>query len=169
MVYAALGLSESERWLVEDLVQVKLSMDEGRLDKRAVCPPTSREMVDYAKVLCSQLDGFLDNPQGPSHEIDVVYDGFSGVIAIRLNRVERPTNAVTVVKADEAAADEFQKIRRTLRKKHSQWLYFDRSLLVFHGPWTVLFKPLPRFHWTRSQALADADEIIAAALACGED
>jgi methylase of polypeptide subunit release factors len=168
MVYAALELSGTERWLVEDHLQVKLHLDEGRLDERAVRQTTPEEMLAYAKVLQDQLDGFLDSTSA-THEVGVVYDASSGAVAIKFINNGRPANPETVEKADERAAGEFQKARRTLRKKHSQWLYFDRNLLVFQGHLTVLFKPLQRFHWTRSQALADADEIIAATLTCRED
>jgi hypothetical protein len=46
-----------------------------------------------------------------------------------------------------------------------QWLYFDRNLFVYDEELTSIFKPQQRLWWTRSQALNDADEIIAAALA----
>src|SRR5947209_19859001 len=126
-------------------------------------------MQQYAKVLRDQLDGFLDEGKEASHQVGVVYDRHSGAVSIKLNQDGRSRITVTVEKADKAAASEFEKSRRALRKKHSQWLYFDRNLLVFHGSLTVLFKPLQRFHWTRSQALADADEIIAETLSSRED
>ena len=45
-----------------------------------------------------------------------------------------------------------------------QWLYFERNLRVYEGRKTYLFKPMQRFHWTESQALTDASEIIAETL-----
>jgi hypothetical protein len=162
-------LNGSERWLVEDLLKVKLHLDEGRLDERAVGPPTPDEMSAYATALRDHLNGFLDNSVEATHEVGVVHDVSSVAVGVRLSKAARRPVAVTVEKADNRMAGEFQSVRRTLRLKHSQWLYFDRSLLVFQGPWTVLFKPLQRFHWTRSQALTDADEIIAAALTSGEE
>jgi hypothetical protein len=40
---------------------------------------------------------------------------------------------------------------------------------VFDGERTLLFKPRQRLHWTRSQALLDADQVIAETLANSED
>jgi hypothetical protein len=161
MTYAALGLEESERWLIEDLVHVRLTLDEGRLGSEAVRAPSQGEMEAYARVLKTELDSFLGKDAKAKHDVRVVFDRQSGMIRLTLQQSEA---GVSVEKADRREADAFGKTRALLRQKHSQWMYFDRNLLLFDGPVTFLFKPLQRFHWTRSQALVDADQVIGESL-----
>jgi len=40
-------------------------------------------------------------------------------------------------------------------------LYFDRNLFVSRGNSVYIFKPMQRSAWTETQALLDADELIA--------
>ncbi len=57
------------------------------------------------------------------------------------------------------------KIRQRMTRERSQWLYFDRNLFLFEGPRTFVLKPMQRLWGTESQALVDADHLVAAALA----
>ncbi|HZN93560.1 MAG TPA: hypothetical protein VFB81_12690, partial [Myxococcales bacterium] len=52
-----------------------------------------------------------------------------------------------------------------LRRELGQWVYFDRNLRVFDAERTLVLKPLQRFHWTVSQAVTDASDLIAETLA----
>jgi len=60
-------------------------------------------------------------------------------------------------------------LRERLRRKHSQWVYFDRSLKIYDRARGVFyqFKPMQRIHWTRRQAVLDSDEIIAETVSAG--
>ncbi|HSZ54640.1 MAG TPA: hypothetical protein VK797_03210, partial [Tepidisphaeraceae bacterium] len=53
-----------------------------------------------------------------------------------------------------------ERTRQRLRREHAQWVYFDRNLQVFEPRHAYLLKPMQRFHWTESQAMSDAAEII---------
>ena len=68
------------------------------------------------------------------------------------------------MQADKPTATQLETTRQRLRKQHSQWVYFDRNLRIYEGTKTFFFKPLQRFHWTESQAMQDASEIIAETL-----
>ena len=63
---------------------------------------------------------------------------------------------------------DFERAQQQVRERRSQWLYFERNLRIYDGPRVLLLKPLQRIHWLRSQALLDADTIIAETLAAGE-
>jgi hypothetical protein len=167
MTYAALGLLQQERWLVEDLVRVRIELDEGKLGAAAIGRPYPSEMEAYARSLSGELDAFLD-VESKRHEVQVVHDSHCGVVEIRVVRTERPPQEVWVKKADPVTSKAIAQSRDLLRKRYSQWVYFDRRLLVLDDEVTFLFKPLQRFHWTRSQALNDADMIIGETIA-GEE
>jgi methylase of polypeptide subunit release factors len=160
--FSILKLKRSERWLVEDLVRVRLPLDEGKLGREAVDPPKVKELEKYAATLESELDSFLEDDA--RHEARVVYDGHSAMVEIRLGKGSGSRKKPDVLKADLRTSREFGRARKLLRRKHSQWLYFDRDLIMFAGDLTYLFKPMQRVHWTRSQAAVDADQIISETL-----
>ena len=51
-----------------------------------------------------------------------------------------------------------------LRERRSQWVYFNRNLRIYEGTTTYIAKPMQRLHWLESQAMLDANEIIAETL-----
>jgi hypothetical protein len=167
LVYKAIGVDSQDRYLVEDLVRVRLSMDEGKLSAEAMDPALPDMLKEYAQTLKEELDTFTEGEDGVFHAMRVEYDDQSGVVLIDL--ADGPMAPVTVDQARAGTASAFEQARRHLRRKHSQWLYFDRNLIVFDGERTLLFKPRQRLHWTRSQALLDADQVIAETLANSED
>ena len=81
----------------------------------------------------------------------------------------RGFEAAVVGSADQPTARQLEKTRTRLRKQQSQWVYFDRNLRIYEGTKTFVFKPLQRFHWTESQAMQDASEIIAETLQFGDE
>jgi hypothetical protein len=162
LTFSTMGIGRRERWLIEDLVNIRLPLDEGKLDREAVDPPKAKELEKYAGTLELELDSFLDNDS--RHEARVVYDSHSAMVEIRLGKGSGPRKKPEVLKADLRTSKEFERSRELLRRKHSQWLYFDRNLIMFEGDLTYLFKPMQRVHWTRSQAAVDADQIISETL-----
>ena len=55
----ALGLDDRERALVEDFVNVRLSMTRGKVKNSAVGAPTTDEVEAYARTLRDELDSFV--------------------------------------------------------------------------------------------------------------
>ena len=74
-----LRIKKSERWLVEDLVKVRLPLDEGKLGRAAIDPPTVKELEKYAATLESELNSFLDDdsrlPRGQGRPRHPLCDG----------------------------------------------------------------------------------------------
>lgn len=82
------------------------------------------------------------------------------MLVIRLARGH--ASSPTVVEAGEKATQALEEARQHLLIRHSQWLYFERSLKLYQVEEGVMyfFKPLESIHWTRRQAILDAGEII---------
>jgi len=99
--------------------------------------------------------------------LGVVYDELSGMIDVDFVEDSKGSEKITVAKADTSTASELTETRRRLLVERSQWVYFNRNLRVYEGTRTFVFKPMQRFHWTESQALFDAREIIAETLSRG--
>lgn len=121
----------------------------------------------YAKRLQQELDEFVDEDSDHRHSVSILYDNDSGLICVDFLTSKRaPT--VSVSAADRDAAAVFSKTRAELQHQVGQWLYFNRNLRIYEGTKTYVFKPMQRFHWTESQAMVDASEIISETLAAEE-
>ncbi len=154
-VFEALGMDESERALVHDLVHVRLALNDGKVGRAATRGADPDELRTYAEWLQRELDGNADGKT--RHSVTVLHDARSGFIAI-----EPATGraAARVVRANSTAAQTLERTREQLREEHAQWVYFDRSLRLHRGMQTYLFKPIQRMHWTRSRAMLDAADIV---------
>ena len=83
------------------------------------------------------------------------------MVVVNLTKDENAAQTVEVVESSETISARLTKARDWLRRKCSQWVYFDRNLRVYEGTRTYILKPMQRFHWTESQAMCDASAIIA--------
>ena len=61
LTYSTVGLDRSEQWLVEDLVKVRLPLDEGKLGREAIDPPKAAGGSSGSGTLGSTFGGALPN------------------------------------------------------------------------------------------------------------
>ncbi|MFH1919064.1 MAG: N-6 DNA methylase [Planctomycetota bacterium] len=165
LVYESLGLTRRDRALVRDLVNVRLELRDGMLGEPATGQPGRAQIRSYARRVKGELDAFVGEELKKRHKVEVVYDRLSGMVAVDLTANLEQARTITVAEADEATVAELEKTRRRLRRERAQWVYFDRNLRIYEGTRTFILKPMQRFHWTESQAMFDAAEIIAETLA----
>ena len=159
--YTLMGISQSERWLIQDLLHVRKNLNESRIDRAATMPANETEMLAYANVLKAELDSFLDDDIKDQHRITVFYS--NDLAMAKIEHPRRPPAAqVSIVRVeDQNTKRKFKRIRESLLRKQGQWIYFNRNLKLFEGRTTYFAKPLQRLSWLKSQALIDADEFIA--------
>ena len=161
-IFRLLGLRPTERWLIEDFVRINLELNKGKVTAEAMQEPTSKEVTLYLATLRNCLDDFLLASQGLHHKINVItspHGAFFSVATERTGEAILPT-----VTDDTKAGTALKNIRDRLRQKHSQWVYFDRSLKRYERGVFYQFKLMHRIYWSRRQAILDADEIIAETL-----
>ena len=163
-VFRALRLRQYERALVRDLVRIRMELIQGKVSEEAVRPPTTQEVLKYARALADDLDAFVEDQPSLKHSTTVLHNGRSAIVRIKLHRSSPPSERIRIENADSAAGKELASIRARVREKHSQWVYFERNLRLYEGRNTYMFKPLQRLHWTESQAILDAGAIIAETL-----
>jgi hypothetical protein len=169
LAFDALELTDLERALVRDLVQVKLELDDGKLGQNAVRAPSPADLKRYAKHLKAELDGFVEGELERAHRVRVLTDDTSGLVVIELAGPRDFPNGAETYRLGDTEAAELTELRSRLRRERSQWVYFDRNLRVFESERTLILKPLQRFHWTVSQAVSDANEVISETLALQGD
>ena len=167
-VFRLLRLGPSDRWLIEDFVNICLELSQGKFTSEVARVPTTEERLLYLTSLRECLDGFFAADRGVRHKLEVLVHGESALMAVSLVKSEIAIEPV-VVAADDPASRDLKVIRDRLRTKHSQWVYFDRNLKVYDRKQGVLyqFKPMQRLQWTRRQAVLDADDIIGETLSEG--
>ncbi len=167
-VFKLLGLRPSERLLIEDLVHKNLELNKGKVTRATMRPPTNKEQELYFETLRDCLDGFLSPRRGVRHKIEAIHDGESALFSVSLQQAPAPVGPV-IFPADHGGARTLLTLREGLRRKHSQWVYFDRNLKIYDRGRGVLyqFKPMQQLHWTRRQAILDSDEIIAETVSVG--
>jgi hypothetical protein len=149
----ALGLDEGDRALVEDLVRIRVALNDGKIGRDAMNPALKKELQSYAEWLKREFDGQSD---GEIHSVTVLHDDHSGFVAIE---PAKDRGSIRVVGTDVESTRTLARTREQLREEHAQWVYFDRSLRLHDGKKTYLFKPIQRMHWTRTRALLDAADI----------
>ncbi|MCI0538988.1 MAG: SAM-dependent methyltransferase [Verrucomicrobiales bacterium] len=153
-VFDALGLDEAERVLVEDLVRIRVALNDGKVGRDAMNSATKKELQTYGEWLQREFDGQSD---GEPHSVTVLHDDRSGFVAIE---PAKESASVRVVQADAESARTLARTREQLREEYAQWVYFDRSLRLHRREKTYFFKPIQRIHWTRTRAMLDAADVL---------
>jgi hypothetical protein len=162
-VCKAMGLRAKDRWLIDDLVNVKLHLVDGLTRSEASGAPDEDGLRDYADALRVTLDAFFEGTRGPRHRVTVVRARDTACVEVKQNRVNGP-DTVHVLPAEIPVARALKRVHDRVRRDHPQWIYFDRNLILYEPTAAYLFKPLQRYWWTRGRAMSDADTLIAETL-----
>lgn len=162
----ALGLRRQEQWLVEDFVRVRQHLVDGKIGEAAAGPPKEDDLRIYAEVLRDELDEYLDRGEQYRHALTVVHTPRAGIVQVAFQPAPTP-HLPRVEQADSEVGSGLRAMRDRIESEHGQWLYFDRNLKMYFDGKVFVCKPMQRLWWTRSQALADADRIIADLVAGG--
>ena len=155
-VYDAMGIRQTERWLIEDLLNVRKKLVDSNLPKDAVGKPNHREMLEYANALKTELDNFLDHKIKDQHRITIFPANRLTAIKVEHPK-DPPAGPVRILKGMDLI--ELDNLNLLDRKR--QWIYFHRNLKIYLGRTTYFIKPMQKISWLKSQALVDADEFIA--------
>jgi methylase of polypeptide subunit release factors len=161
LTFDSLKLNSHARAAVEDLTRVRMGLNQGKVEQSAVGHPSKDELETYRQTLGDDLDQFISQSSSMRHSVDILTGADSGLVAIELVHVIEARGTGNIWTASSPEARQLAETRRLLMEQRAQWLYFNRNLRVYAGSRTYILKPLQRFHWTRTQAIQDAAEIIA--------
>jgi hypothetical protein len=164
LTFDSLKVSARGRAAVHDLVRVRFGLTRGKIASEAIGPPSRDEIESYARTLRNELDLFVGKSSSTRHRVEVLVSEGSGLIAVSLVANDAIQQPVKIWEASNGASNVLTTARANLTEHRSQWLYFNRNLLLYDGSQTYILKPLQHLHWTRTQATQDAGEIIADAL-----
>ncbi len=164
-VFDLLHLTDEERFLVSDLVRIRMQMIQGKVTTEITRDATDDELLDYGAILLGELDAFIEDQPDCWHSIAIVKDGQSAIVGVTLHSgAARGRGKRVSIVPGNAMGVRLMDIRKHVRDENSQWIYFRRNLCLYEGRNTYVFKPMERLHWTKSQAMLDAGSIIAETL-----
>ena len=161
-VYKLLDISKKQQWLIDDMLDVRMKLNDGKITKEAIKPASKKEIADFAHIFQEELDLFLDHTEKRKvHKVKVLYADNSAVIIVDHLVRSKATKPEVVKVQDSEIRQELDALQHRLTETRSQWIYFTRCLQIHEARRTYIFKPRQRLYWLKSQALAEADDFIA--------
>lgn len=156
-----LGLDDRDQALIEDFMNVRATLTRGKVTASAIGRPTRPEVESYAETLRDELDAFIHGELGAVHSVSVASQHQTSVVRVQLTRGESAPQPVKIAHTKLEIDREYALALQHLSSADSQWSYFRRDLQIHTESRTYLFKPFERLHWTRTQAILDASELLA--------
>ncbi|MCX6704587.1 MAG: hypothetical protein NTZ07_04065, partial [Candidatus Woesebacteria bacterium] len=159
-VYQLLGINDRQHWLIEDMLNVRIKLNNGNIAKEAISQATEDEIKSFARIFQEELDLFFDETgKKKTHKIKVHYTDNTAVMIIEhLQSHEEEEPEILEVRNDKTEQI-FDRLKTTQHK--GQWIYYNRCLKIYEGRKTYIFKPRQRLYWLKSQALVEADDFLA--------
>jgi len=157
-----LHVPESITTLVTEFLELRLKLVGGGTREalqKAQQRPNQKALQEYAQQLTSDLDGFLDS--GKTHH-RVVVERSRDLICCTVEFVRSDHAFTPVVKETSSQNGQmFTRLQQELKAEFTQWIYVQRGLKIFAPSSVSLYKVPQLINWTRTQAMNDADEVIA--------
>ncbi|MEO8973110.1 MAG: hypothetical protein ABI406_16105, partial [Ktedonobacteraceae bacterium] len=157
-----LQVPESIMTLVTEFLQLRSKLVGGgtrEAVQKAQQRPDQEVLQAYAQQLANDLDGFLDSSK--THH-RVTMERSPDLICCTVEFVKSEQALAPVVKETSSQNGQvFTRLQKELNAEFSQWVYVQRGLKIF-GPSSVALYKVPQLiNWTRTQAMNDADDMIA--------
>lgn len=159
-IFELFAIPKDIRLLVTDFVQVRLLLDRPTTFKQVIREPREHELLDYARELRDELDGFVG--ENTHHGISITYSPELIECVIDVVNTDTPItlDSSRVRPGDITSSRILSELSESLKEQVSQWIYVQRGLRLFDGPRIHLYKPSRLIDWTRTQAMNDAGDIL---------
>lgn len=121
--------------------------------------PSQEALQAYAQQLANDLDGFLGSAK-TRHQVTIEHS--PDLICCKVEFVKSDHALTpTVTEASSSNGLAFTNLQQKLRQEFSQWVYIQRGLRIFEASSISFYKVPQLVNWTRTQAMNDADDMIA--------
>ncbi|HMH09606.1 MAG TPA: N-6 DNA methylase [Candidatus Nitrosopolaris rasttigaisensis] len=158
-------IPKSINTLATEFNRIRSKLIGGGTNGVAVESPSEDDLRVYAQELVEELDSFT-NSQAIHHKVIVTMSKELNCCTVEIVRSNHSL-PVIVEKGSPQKLDLLAQWRNILNKDLSQWVYIQRGLRIFEGSKVHIYKMPYLINWTRTQALNDADDLIAEILALG--
>ena len=158
LVYEAYGMTESERQMVEDFLQLSMERHYHGMRSNAFEMPSTIDLTSYAQAYSGVFEATTGGDRGL---LPIVYEGTSPYRAVSFHLAPRDSQQRPPELESEPDLDNLlAKLEDIATEQHAQSLYFRRNIKVYEPEAIHIVKPAERRFWTRSAAFNDADETI---------
>lgn len=146
--------------LARDFVQLQLSLVHGKMAEIIIQQPQDSKLLAYGQVLRDQLDDFTKGRV--RHKVTFLNSSNQEMLVCEVEATKTKHELeVSLAKTKGQMSASLSQLKQKLRQQFSQWVYVQRSLRIFDGPKVYICKPPRLIDWTKTQALNDADDLIA--------
>lgn len=167
LVFDLYDLSLSERQLVEDTIEYGIEFFYWSKQTRRIVgevapvkPPTSKMLREYAEMFTETVTAMLRYQKKALNA--VVYQDGAPLSVVDFELVDQAqAKEIQVIESSAKLRGILRRLDRQLLERHTPTLYMRRHVRIYDGPRMYLVRPSEQRFWTRSQARADADDVIA--------
>ena len=149
--------------LVTEFNRVRSTLIGGYTGGAAVKAPKQEDLQAYAQEIANELDAFTA-PRDTHHKVTITTSQKMICCTVEILKSAQ-TLPIEVGKEGTDDVPSFTRLLNSFDKEFSQWVYIQRGLRIFAGPKIHIYKVPHLINWTRTQALNDADDLIAEVLA----
>jgi len=150
-------LSDSERWAIDDLINYSIDLFENKEKSKALYPALPNQPIDYAEIVCSELNDFLNKEDLFVNATIYDINRYSPLMMIKLTH-EKAKGEIYF--SPEKVDSELKKIDERLWKENAPNIYFRKKLNYSFGDDIYIIRPNQRRFWSQSMASEDASELI---------
>lgn len=159
--WEALKLSETDKVLIQDLLDYQLDAFQSGQKSKAYKPCEVEDCEAYAQYLCNTINDFLSY----TPELTVWASVFKiekrtplNVVMLQLNR-EKSAGFIQTIDGRDINPI-LKDLERHSYEEHSESIYYRKFFRYYSDDVVYIVKPNEKRFWTRSLGLNDADEII---------
>jgi type I restriction-modification system DNA methylase subunit len=161
IIYRGLGLSQRERYLVEDTLRYSLELFQEGETSEAYNRPTIDELEEYVRIICEDINDILQ--YGETTVWATIYDvkHYSplNMAAVRFSDREKP-GFIEKISSQPEISNLLKEVDHYTYERFSESVYFRKVVKYYNGDTIFLIKPNEKRFWSRSMAMNDADDII---------
>lgn len=163
IIYANLDLSESERFLIDDVLRSSLNFFQEGEKSKACDVVQTEDLRVYARTFCDAVNSILQF--GDLRASATVYSGDAPLrlVSIRFSRV-KDEKTVNISYSTNGLKEALASLDRQNLQEYSESIYVRRNVKLYDRDTLHIIKPDEKRFWTRSMALRDADETLAEGL-----
>jgi hypothetical protein len=145
--------------ITREFISVRLQLNKGKSIVPATTSPTEENLHKYALHLRNELDTFTEG-SGLRHRVILTQSKSLIICSVEFVQSDYAID-IHIEKAQGKSSSLLAYIQEKTKQRFSQWVYVQRSLRIFEDSRVFICKSPRLIDWTRTQALNDADDIIA--------
>jgi hypothetical protein len=163
IIYANLDLSESERFLIDDLLQYSLDFFQEGEKSKACDVVQTEDLQVYARTFCDAVNSILQFGDLRASATVRSGDAPLRLVSIRFSGV-KDEKTVNISYSTNGLKEALASLDRQNLQEYSESIYVRRNVKLYDKDTLHIIKPDEKRFWTRSMALRDADETLAEGL-----